>query len=261
MDKMATGTKLAVWKLPCKSWNCPTCRKKKARDLSNRAQIYFEKERLRFWTLTIKPQSSLTEALKHINKSWNRLRLKVTRKYGKVKYFKVLEHQNKSEMPHFHFLCNKYINWHWMKGAAQAAGFGSHLFVADVSSPKVYNYVIKYLRKGMHNDNFLEALLQNNGRRFGFSRGCLPISRLNNYSIQYFLQNLTMDTCDLFLNLNWWNIKDKQGFYPVQSNEEYTEYFFPNKDVLLLAPPASSQSKSGTLLPAPAVLRPQGLAA
>ena len=124
-----------------------------------------------------------------------------------------------------------------MQGAAQAAGFGNHMFVKDVSNPKIYNYVIKYLRKGMHNDEFLEALLQNNGRRFGFSRGCLPLASLNNYSIQYFLSNPRQDSFNLFLTLNWWNIKDKTGFYPHQSDGDYTEYFFPNKDILFLPKP------------------------
>lgn len=245
MDQLATGTRLAVWRVPCKSWSCPTCSSKKANHLSHRASQYFKGHHLRFWTLTIKPQGDIPEALSHINKAWNRLRLKITRKYGKVKYFKVLEAQNSTNMPHFHVLVDKFISWHWMRYAALASGFGTHLYVKDVRDEHVIQYVLKYLRKGMKNDYFLDALLRTHGRRFGFSHGCPDLISASPYFIRYFIKSYDTSAIDALMYLNWFLISKSSGYYPLSDNSIFTEYFFPSSVPLLPAPPAAPCPAAG----------------
>lgn len=238
MQELATGTRMAVYRVPCKSWSCPKCARKKANDLSKRASVHFTGKHLRFWTLTVKPMGNIPSALTHINQAWNRLRLKITRKYGKVKYFKVLEAQNATKMPHFHVLVDKYIDWHWMRGAAMASGFGCHLWVKDVRDEKVIGYVLKYLRKGMSNNEFLDALLRNRGRRFGFSRGCPDIASRSDYFIRYFIKSYDSEAIHSLLTLNWWQISKSSNYYPLSDTPTFTELFFPSSSVLRLAPPS-----------------------
>jgi len=236
---------MAVYRVPCKSWNCPTCGPKKANHLSHRASQYFKGHHLRFWTLTIKPQGDIPGALLHINKAWNRLRLKISRKYGKVKYFKVLEAQNSTKMPHFHILVDKFISWHWMRGAALASGFGTHLYVKDVRDEHVIQYVLKYLRKGFKNEEFLDALLRTHGRRFGFSRGCPDIPTISNYLIRYFIKSYDVTAISALMSLNWWLISKSCNFYPLSDNPVFTEIFFPSSVGLLPAPPTQPALRSG----------------
>lgn len=229
---------MAVYRVPCKSWSCPSCSNKKANHLKHRASLYFKGHHLRFWTLTIAPRSDIPEALLHINKAWNRLRTKITREYGKVKYFKVLEAQNATSMPHFHILVDKFISWHWMKGAAMASGFGCHLWVKDVRSDHVMEYVFKYLRKGMKNDSFLEALLETKGRRFGFSHGCPDVPIPSDYQIQLFVRSYDMSPINALLTLNWWRISKSCNFVHISDETYFSEIFIPSSQALLLAPPA-----------------------
>ena len=240
MEQLATGTRMAVYRVPCKSWNCPACGPKKANHLSHRANQAFKGHHLRFWTLTIKPQDNIPGALSHINKAWNRLRIKITRKYGKVKYFRVLEAQNRTNMPHFHILVDKFISWHWMRTAALAAGFGTHLYVKDVRDEHVIQYVLKYLRKGFKNEDFLEALLTTRGRRFGFSRGCPDTPSISGYIIRNFIKSYDMSAINALLTLNWWNISKSCHFYPLVDEPNFSEIFIPSSQPLLLAAPSAA---------------------
>lgn len=251
MEQLATGTRMAVYRVPCKSWNCPSCGPQKANHLSHRATMYFKGHHLRFWTLTIKPQANIPGALLHINKAWNRLRIKITRKYGKVKYLRVLEAQNSTNMPHFHILVDKFISWHWMRGAAVASGFGSHMFVKDVRSDHVIQYVLKYLRKGMKNDDFLEALLSTRGRRFGFSHGCPDSPSISGYIIRYFIKSYDAEAISSLLSLNWWNIAKSSNFYPLIDTPNFAELFFPSSRPLLLAAPSAAATPLASMYQAP----------
>lgn len=233
-DSIATGEKLALWRLPCKSWSCPSCAKKKSRDLGNRAKESFKGLRLRFWTLTIKPQGDLPGAIFHINRAWNRLRGKIVRKYGKVKYFKVIEPQSRTKMPHFHILVDKFIDWNWMKGAAGSSGFGSHLWVEDVRDEHIYGYVIKYMRKSLNNDDFLEAMLDTRARRFGFSRCVLRLLSSNTFRPILLVKSVNVESIHTLLILLWHRISISSGFYPLPSSPFFSSIFIPNPDVLLL---------------------------
>ena len=231
---------MALWRLPCKSWNCPSCAKKKARQLGNRARDNFKGHHLRFWTLTVKPTQNIERAILDANKAWNRLRLKITRKFGKVKYFKVLEAQSATNMPHFHILLDKFIPWAWMRGAALSSGFGCHLWVEDVRDEHIYGYVLKYLRKGINNDIFSEALLGVNGRRVSFSRTVLITNFKSNFTPMYMVNSFYNNATAIFLHLMWYKISISSGYYPLPGDNNHCMYFFPNPDIKLLPPPTGA---------------------
>lgn len=247
MDSVSTGKSLALWRVPCKSWSCPKCAKKKSISIAHKARINFQNERVRFLTLTIKPQGSIPEAILSVNRAWNLLRLKITRKYGKVKYFKVLEPQPRTKMPHFHVLLNKYVSATWLNHAVTSSGFGPIFKIKAVRDEHVFNYVIKYLHKGILDDDFLDALLLLKGRRYSFSNYLFPWEpssalhpvSLHNTGCSALLGSL--------LKIRWFKISISSGYYPLSINDNIV-LFFNRADVPLLpAPPASGHVRPAAL--------------
>lgn len=246
-DHCATGRRIALWRVPCNSWGCERCAKKKVAALSHKARVNFQGSRLRFLTLTIRPMSSQTSAILHINAAWNRLRLKLNRKLGKVKYLKVMEPQPGTKMPHFHVLIDKYIPWHWMNQAVVEAGFGPIWNIKAIRSDQVYEYVLKYLRKGISDIAFLDALLQCRGRRFGFSQGMAMITAdYPLHPVQLYQHEGT--PADLALwTLRFYEIAKSVGYYPISCNEDFVCYFNPSSVPLLPAPPTSGSTPPAAL--------------
>ena len=149
-----------------------------------------------------------------------------------------MEAQNTTKMPHFHILVDKYIDWHWMKGAALASGFGCHCFVTDVRDSHVYGYILKYLRKGIASELFLEALLECRGRRVSYSRSISPLITSFSYKPMYLIHSHDTLAADLFFILRWYDISTSVGYYPLSCTPHFYEFFIPSSQVLRLAPPA-----------------------
>lgn len=238
MEELATGKVASTYRVPCKSWACPKCAKKKADAYSRRAMAGLEKERVRFLTLTIKPQTSLPGALKLVSGGWNRLNNKIRRKYGKYKYFKVLEVQKGTGMPHLHVLVNIFIDKAWLNNAVIESGFGPICDIKAVSNGSVFNYIVKYLKKGINDDTFESALLFIKGRRLSFSRGFYPVpSSPNKYKI-YNFGRCTRDTLSYGVWMLYFPSSYFHSFYPVSCGDDWYQIVHLKPDILLLPPPA-----------------------
>jgi len=236
MDSLATGHKVALWRVPCKSWSCPRCARQKAQAIAHKARLNFTREHVRFLTLTIRPQGSIPQGLLHINRSWNRLRINLTRKLGKVKYFRVLEPQSRTKMPHFHILLNKYVPAAWLNTAVTQAGFGPIYKIKDVRNEHVFYYVLKYFRKGFDDDEFLNALLLIHSRRFSFSRGLVPWLRTPSFHPFSLHNQGTRPLISSLLFLRWLDISISSGYYPLKLNDNIAYFFKPSGGQLLLPP-------------------------
>jgi len=117
------------------------------------------------------PIQDKKQALIDIKRAWNRLRLSISRKFGKFKYCWTLEAQPGTGMPHMHVLLDRYVNQKWLSGTASHAGFGSICDIRKVKDNAVMGYVVKYTTKGL-GSSYLERLLKElRGRRVGFARG------------------------------------------------------------------------------------------
>lgn len=245
-DACKTGRRIALWRVPCKSWNCPKCAKKKAEAVSEKVRQNFTSERVRFLTLTIRPQASLPGAIVHINAAWNRLRLKIQRKYGKFKYFKTIEPQGNTRMPHFHVLISIYVDNNWLGPALASSGFGPIRHITLVRNELVLPYVLKYLRKGIKSLEFIDALIVVNGRRYSFSQGMIMItSSLSLHPIHFYKHGDT-SPIDALLNLRWFKISISSGYYPLSLNSNMALFFNPSSVLLLPAPPTSSATPLAT---------------
>ena len=239
MEASATGTALALWRVPCKSWSCPRCAKRKTREVAHRARAAFMKDRPRFLTLTIKPRPDLAEAFEHTNRAWNRLRTNITKKFGKVKYFKVLENQPSTGMPHFHVILNRYLPASWLNVAIPKAGFGRIYRIQEVRNELCYGYVVKYLSKGISDDTFLSALIKGHHRRFSFSRGCPLLLKGTGYAPCSIHNTRDMPLLSALLSLQRFDISISSGWYPLSISPNWVCYRSPASVPLLPAPPTS----------------------
>lgn len=169
--------------IPCNSWNCEECAKRKAIILGNRVKGGFENERVRFATLTTNNKGSLSSQLKSLKVCWNRLRGTLVRKYGLSKFFWVLEFGHEKGRPHLHFLFNRYIPQRSLSKLAARAGFGPIADIREVKDGGGFGYVFKYLKKDCGSRAGATALRIAHSRRFGCSRNIKPIRNLKDHTL------------------------------------------------------------------------------
>jgi hypothetical protein len=89
--------------------------------------------------------------VKHINQSWAKLRVYLSRRYGeRISFIRILELQKKGQA-HFHILMDRFIPFEWIKDAWQAVG-GGGVDIRFVDIHRVAGYLSKYLTKELFVD-------------------------------------------------------------------------------------------------------------
>lgn len=162
---------ITQFSIPCKSWSCPECGAIKTRTNAAKARKGFEGCTVRFATLTMAGNKNRRTQLLEIKKAWNRLRTTLTRNGHKLKYCWVLEACPTSGRPHLHVLLDRYIYQKSLSRLAMRAGFGSIADIRIVKDNQAFNYVTKYLGKGIGSKTVERTLKEVRGRRISFSRG------------------------------------------------------------------------------------------
>lgn len=161
---------LKTYHLPCNAWRCPECAKRKARHVARVTKKGFRGERIRFATLTLHASKDLTQSAKNIKEAWNRLRLVITRKFGPFKYVWAIEGHKRTGMPHMHLLVNIYIPQRWLSANADRCGFGYIADIREVRNESAFDYVVKYLGKGLGSRTLEKIMKENRLRRWSKSR-------------------------------------------------------------------------------------------
>ncbi len=193
LDRM----KIKSVQIPCNSWFCEDCAKRKSIILGNRVKGGFVNERIRFCTLTAPKVRGLPCQLAALKSSWNRLRGVLVRRYGLSKFFWVLEFGHDKGRPHLHFLINCYIPQRSLSKLAERAGFGPVVDIREVKDGGGFGYVFKYLKKDCGSRYGANCLRIARSRRFGCSRNIKPVRNLKDRSINLeFLKNDITKTVD-----------------------------------------------------------------
>jgi hypothetical protein len=164
------GLVLGFQRFYCKSWSCPHCARKKAYAASEKMKNGFKGSEVRFMTLTVPDLPNKEKQAKDLSKSWNRLRLAITRKFGTFKYAKVLEFQPQTGSPHYHILLDIYIPKVWLNEHAVKTGFGQICDIKKVGSESIIGYLIKYLTKGGQSEESEKIIKKLKLRRLSYSR-------------------------------------------------------------------------------------------
>lgn len=191
------GTTLTVKgvKIPCGSWSCPECAKRKSIILGNRVKNGFENKRVRFATLTARNGLTLAQKLQSLKASWNRLRLALSRRYGLATFFWVLEFGHATQRPHLHVLLDCYVPQRALSGLAYRAGFGRIVDIRQVKDGGGFGYVFKYLGKDCGSKTSARMLHEIHSRRYGTSRNIPPAPRASDGSVCVeFLMHQTAQT-------------------------------------------------------------------
>lgn len=155
----------------CGKWSCPRCQKRLAKRWAIRTYKHLEKAAPFIYngkpcvavmiTLTLPGKIKLSDnGYKMLPKLWNRLRMRMRRKYGdKWSYLAFVEGQQKTRggMPHFHVISTQplpistskrgYISKHKIHGYAVGCGFGFEADQKPVSDKGAAWYVSKYASK------------------------------------------------------------------------------------------------------------------
>jgi len=138
-----------IVRVTCKKWSCSICGPKNAYKLKNsiihKAQ---EKKLQRLLTLTLDPSKFQGDSIEYINKCWTKLRVYLSRKYGRsITFIRILE-LHKSGQAHFHILIDRFIPFEWIKKAWKTVG-GGGVDIRFVDIHRVAGYLAKYLTKDL----------------------------------------------------------------------------------------------------------------
>jgi hypothetical protein len=157
----------------CKSWDCPACRKIKAKEYNHRLRKMWDFPKLYFLTLTYFHSMSPDEAWSTYNAAWNRLRTNLSKQFGEFEYVRVLESHNNSPYPHLHLITNRRFPESKLGPAAIAAGFGYQISQKTITNAGAAYYIAKYLTKEWKNEEGWRLRKKNRCRIISFSRGVM----------------------------------------------------------------------------------------
>jgi hypothetical protein len=186
---------LRCTKSRCKSWSCPTCRRRNIRRLAARLHQLPPGIRWRFLTLTIpcgpEPDKSTLIALRS---AWRNFGRTLRRKYPRVHYVRVLDIGQGGNW-HYHILISAYIPVSALRQLWSDFGGGWNVDIREVPDRMALHYILKYASHGYRMDPGVEAALYESGtRRYSFSAGLRFIVEKYKSMLLYFGQrNIPID--------------------------------------------------------------------
>ncbi len=185
----------------CNSWDCESCRKKKAFSLKSRIQAGIVKQSWRLLTLTLDPKTiSLADSLRRLSHLWDIFSKALRRNYPDLKYIKVIEF-HKSGYPHLHIIFNKYIPKAQISKLWVSRGGGEIIDIKQIKTKQIANYISGYLsHKDKKHHEHDHQFYDNSLRRFSFSRN-FPLAPWEKRTIS-FCSGLDWDCShDIFDNI------------------------------------------------------------
>lgn len=216
------ATRYVSFPMRCKSWDCPTCRKVKAKDYKSRMQAINDGRPLYFLTLTYYHNQSPLEAWRTYNAAWNRFRTHVSKKFGSFDYIRVLESHKNTPYPHLHVILDTYIPATDLGRMAVAAGFGFQLSYKKIDAEGAFHYVTKYLTKEWQNQEAWALRKDCRCRIISFSRGLLsPAARKSAW--ETVLRGSDFETCidHIRVDYEWHTTKRAEVTYENRDDVHY----------------------------------------
>jgi hypothetical protein len=142
----------ALFRPPCKRWNCPYCQQQNAAHWAFVAWAGTESWISQgldvvFVTVTSHEKLSVERAFEVWPDQWRKLKGRITYKYGKPEYYMVSERHQSGKL-HMHAIVTRAIDQTWLKTAARRSGLGfmAHVRPVDQAIGASF-YASKYLTK------------------------------------------------------------------------------------------------------------------
>ena len=194
--------------IKCNSWDCPDCRRIKARKYRQRMGRIFDGRGLWFYTLTYRHFISPDLAWATYNQAWNRLRTNLVKQFGHFEFVRVLESHKQSPYPHVHLIADKNFPMTIFGPAAVHAGFGWQLSKKTVDNEDAGSYISKYLTKEWTNDESANLRRVYRCRIISFSRGLLsPVRKTHAWDM--LLRGADLAACIDHIRMDYqWNTRE-----------------------------------------------------
>lgn len=132
--------------VPCKSWDCPECRRKKGLYIQEVISKEFCGEDVHMLTLTYFQNVDKMIVWQNVGKTWNRLLTYIRKKIGNIKFVRIVE-PHQSGYPHLHIIISKYISLRVIGQHLTQQGFGWNAQIIKISCKSAAVYCSKYLTK------------------------------------------------------------------------------------------------------------------
>lgn len=135
-----------IMRTRCKSWDCPDCRKIKARWIEEQIHKNFADGDIYLITLTYYHNGPIINAWKKLGSTWNKLLTYMRKKNKKFKFIRVIE-PHKDNFPHLHIITDTYIDTTICFKYLTQQGFGWNANQKKISVTSAKKYISKYLSK------------------------------------------------------------------------------------------------------------------
>jgi len=133
---------------------------------------------IRLMTLTTRNVGQAQDvALSIIAKDWDTLLKRMKRRFGKIKYFRIVQF-HKNGLPHLHIIIDKYIPHSWLSAAWSDIHNSPIVDIRHKDNHHAVNYITRYISKELLSDSPLNALFSlTHTRRYSKSRSMVFTSK------------------------------------------------------------------------------------
>lgn len=166
--------KMGFMRVRCKRYSCPRCGPRKLCQVRERiGQVATDLRLTRFISLTLDPkklegvqgmsmEDKTAASIPYLRRTWAKMRVLLSRKYGKSISFIAVLQPHESGIVHLHVLVGRFIPKEWLSEAWQSVG-GGFVDIRYVDVHRVSAYLSGYLAR--------ITKLPGNTKRFSTSRG------------------------------------------------------------------------------------------
>lgn len=149
----------------CHSRFCPDCSRKRRAELLEKMK-YFRSRRGAI-KMEITFDHSAPDPFvdpRYYSHAFDKFMKRVRRKYGKTKYFRVVEIKP-NQKPHFHILLDRFISHEWVTDNFPECGGGKINWERWIDQQNVFGYITKYVTKACSDDTFQNGFFYRTGMR------------------------------------------------------------------------------------------------
>lgn len=196
----------------CKSWNCPTCRPKKARIVQKYILDNFDCDDIYMLSFTLYHTGDASKSWGYISEYWNKLRTSVAKNSGKFTYLRVIEPHKDGRWPHMHVLIKGSDKIYELFEKSTRCGFGWNCHSRHVTINIASHYVTKYLTKEWPSGDAGFYRVLNKTRIVSVSRD-LPAIFTHKSEWKCNRYDDMADRCTFYLNVLITLLKEQKAIY------------------------------------------------
>ena len=165
-----TEPKFKVTANCCKTKLCPKCQKIFVNNLRSNFKKSFLEEKLRMFTISIKPSGDITADMHSIERSFSLLLKRLRHRFSYLRYFKVIEVGKQNGMIHIHGIWNIYVEWSELQTLWIELSGSRNVYLEKVKSFEgSIDYILKYMKKSFSDHTTVKYFYEAFKRQYSYS--------------------------------------------------------------------------------------------